>query len=132
MVNALARALAVSAIALSVSCGDNANDPGTASSSASAFTATAAPSVIRVSPGGSAVSIVTVRGGRPPILVALGDLPNAVSVRVASTVDAKTFKLIITTDASVPPGTYAIGVRCTSSVDRFDATVEVTLTVANA
>lgn len=130
MVNALARALAVSAIALSVSCGDNANDPGTASSSASTFTISAAPNAIRISPGGSALSVVTIRGGQPPISVLVGDVPNGVTVRVASTNDVTAFKLIITTDAAVVPGLYAIGVRCTSSDDRPPATTELTLTVA--
>jgi hypothetical protein len=130
MVSPFTRALAVSTVALSVSCGDSASDPGTASTSTATFTISAVPNAIRISPGGSAVSVVTIRGGQPPLSVLVGNAPNGVTVRVASTNDVTAFKLIITTDAAVVLGTYAIGVRCTSSDDRAPATTQVTLTIA--
>jgi hypothetical protein len=126
----IGRAAASLGLALCAACRDSPDDPGTASSSASTFTISAAPNPIRLSPGESGLSVVTIRGGQPPMAVVAGDVPNGVSVRVASTNDVSAFKLIITTDASVVPGTYAIWVRCTSSDARPPATTQVTLTVA--
>lgn len=118
-------------LALASACGDNRDDPATGPASTSAFTVTAAPNALRISPGGAGLSIVTARGGQPPIVVMVGSVPNGVSIRVASTELANAFKLIITTDASVAVGTYAIGVRCTSSDKRPEVTTQVTLTVAS-
>jgi len=117
------------ALALCAACSDSSGDAATAPSSTSSFTISAEPAAIRLAAGGSAVSVVTIRGGRPPLSVLVGDTPTGVSIRVASTNVATQFKLIITTDASVALGTYAIGIRSTSSDYRPPATTQVTLTV---
>ena len=124
-------AIGVFVIAVSAACGTT-DDPATAPPPGSTFSITVDPNTVRIGPGGSAVSVATIRGGTPPVFISLEGVPNGVSVRVASTEVPSAFKLIITADASVVPGTYAIGIRCNSSGDRPDATTQLALTVPAA
>ena len=129
MTTAALRVAGLLAAVLSAACADGAEDPATAPPG-STFSVTLDPNTVRMSQGGSAVSVATVRGGAPPATVRLDGVPNAVSIRVASTNVANVFKLIIVADASAVPGTYSVGVRCTVSDREPDATTALALTIA--
>ena len=111
-----AGALAVAVMAaIGAACAPGADAP-TASSSTdvAAFSVTLDPSVARVSPGGSTVSIATIRGVRGQATSTITGEPAGVSVRVASATIAdavQTTKYIIFADAAAAPGTFALVVR---------------------
>jgi len=112
---------------------DAITEATSSTSSVSTFSFTLAPSSVTVSPGGSALSIATVRGagGLPPTFV-VGAAPNGVSVRVTSNTDGDgvtTKKVIIFTDSATPLGTYVVGIRVMAS-GRPDVEAGLTLVVA--
>jgi hypothetical protein len=118
----IARALAgsiVSLVALVASC--QRTDAPTASffpksSNATPVSFTLDPSVLRVSPGGSAETIGAIRGVQGSVLTAVLDMPSGVSARVepaASSDSVITRKYTLFASAGVPFGTYALNVRVT-------------------
>jgi len=113
---ALAVALVVAAIAACARGADSATTPSSVTEDA--FSVTIDPSVARVSPGGSVVSIATIRGARAPVTTTVIGVPNGVSVRVASATIAateQTVKLIVFADAGAAVATYPVGVRVVAS-----------------
>jgi hypothetical protein len=104
------------AVAVMVAACSSSPDAATSASSTngSTLSVTLDPSVTRVSPGGSTVSIATIRGAHGPATSTVSGTPAGVSVRIASATIAdavQTTKLIIFADAGAAPGTYALGVR---------------------
>jgi uncharacterized RDD family membrane protein YckC len=110
-----AGALAVAVIAaIGAACAPGADAPTASSTDVATFSVTLEPSVARVSPGGSTVSIATIRGVRGQATSTITGEPAGVSVRVASATIAdavQTTKYIIFVDAAAAPGTFALGVR---------------------
>jgi hypothetical protein len=106
---------AVAVAIMSAACGSGPDAATSAPSTDDAmFSVTLDPSVTHVSPGGSTVSIATIRGVRGPATTTVSGAPDGVSVRIASATIAdavQTIKLIIFVDAGAAPGTYALGVR---------------------
>ena len=90
------------------------------------------PSSISVSPGGSTVSIGTIRGATGSVLSAVLDVPDNVSVRVtsATTTDSVvTKKYIVFANGGAVPGRYVLTVRVTAG-GGSDAESPLMLTVA--
>ena len=127
--------LAIVWLATTVACdsatgvGQVANAPLTSNSSR--LSVVLDPSSMSVSPGGSTLSIGTIRGAAGGVLSAVLDAPNNVSVRVtsATTTDSVvTKKYIVFANAGAVPGRYVLTVRVTAS-GGSDAESPLTLTV---
>lgn len=104
-------------ISIGTGCSSRTDAPTATTStgtSVQSFSIVLEPSSIRVSPGGSGLTIATIRspGGRGSSYVV--GLPNGVSMRsTTASVDGieTTVKYIFFADASVVPGSYTLGVR---------------------
>jgi len=113
---AIADLLVVGALA-TMGCASGTDAPTANDSVTSAvrsFSIVLQPSSIRMSPGGSAVTIGTIRSAGGPVVSVVLGAPNGVSVRsTTATIDGTetTVKYIFFADASVAPGSYTLGVR---------------------
>jgi len=93
---------------------EGATATNAATTDAQTFSIVLQPSTIRVSPGGSGVSIGTIRSTAVPVVSYVIGTPNGVSYRAttaATSAAETTVKYIFIADASVAPGTYPLGVR---------------------
>ena len=89
------------------------------------------PSSISLPPGGTTVSIGTIRGATGSVLSSVTGLPNGVSVRVtsvATTDSVVTKKYIVFANSAAVPGRYTLTVRATAS-GYSDVEAGLTLTV---
>ena len=122
-------------VATGASCNSGTDAPTAAPSSGpgvAGFSFTLQPSSVSVSPGGSALTIGTIRGASGLALSFVVGVPNGVSVRVTSDTagdGVTTKKFIFFADAATVPGTYALAVRVIAS-GRPETEAPLTLVVA--
>ena len=135
-VNAALSGALASLVAVAVSC--HHADAPTASffpkSASAAVSFTLDPSVVRVSPGGSAETIGSIRGVSGPVLSAVLGMPGGVSARVSpgpTSDSVTTRKYTLFADAAAALGTYALNVRVTVN-GYTDAEAALTLVVTSA
>ncbi len=125
--------VAIVCIATTTSC-RSATDVGQADAPTSAISGLSValdPSSISVTPGGTTVSIGTIRGATGSVLSAVIGVPNDVSVRVSSvatTDSVVTKKYIVFASTAAVPGRYVLTVRVTASGES-DVEAPLTLTV---
>jgi len=114
-----------------MSCGSPTDvaEAGPPASAISRLSVALDPSSVSVAPGGTTLSIGTIRGATGSVLSAVIGVPNDVSVRVtsvATTDSVVTKKYIVFANTAAVPGQYVLTVRVTAG---GESDVEAYLTV---
>ena len=116
-VNAARGRWLVVVLATAAGCGSRIDAPTATSASTSSVQSLSIvlqPGSLRVSPGGSGVTIGTIHGAPAPVVSYVVGVPNSVSVRVTTatiTAAETTVKYIFFASAGAVPGSYPLGVR---------------------
>lgn len=116
-----------------MSCGSptDVGEAGLPASAISRLSVALDPSSVSVAPGGTTLSIGTIRGVTGSVLSAVIGVPNDVSVRVtsvATTDSVVTKKYIVFANTAAVPGQYVLTVRVTAGGES-DVEAYLTLTV---